>query len=93
MATSRICSFQEIMGDQQRKQFTERQVHLPKNECRDCRFWGICHGGCPLDAFMTYKDFIHRAPSCDAMRIFIEKYFEPITGLKANFMPPEHTLN
>jgi uncharacterized protein len=86
-------SFQEIMQDGKRDQFLERQIQLPKTECKDCRFWGICHGGCPLDAYMIYQDFTHRSPSCDAVRIFIERYFEPITGLKADFRPENISFN
>ena len=80
-------SLEKILGDKQRNQIPRRQAVLPKTECKDCRFWGMCHGGCPLDAFMVYGDFNRRTPNCDVLRIFVEKYFEPITGLRADFRP------
>jgi len=80
-------TFEEIMNHSQRNQLAERQTVLLQKECADCRLWGICHGGCPLDAFMTYNDFMKKSPSCDATKIFIEKYFEPVTGLHVDFSP------
>ncbi|MBN2519422.1 MAG: radical SAM protein [Bacteroidales bacterium] len=80
-------TFEEIMHSPQRNQLAERQSILPETECKNCRFWGICHGGCPLDAFMTYGDFMNAAPSCEATKIFMEKYFEPVTGLSVDFKP------
>jgi uncharacterized protein len=80
-------TFEEIMRNPQRDQLDERQDILIKNECENCRFWGICHGGCPLDSFMTYNDFMKKTPGCDVTKIFIEKYFEPVTGLTVNLPP------
>lgn len=80
-------TLEEIIHHPQRNKLAERQTVLPEKECKNCRFWGICHGGCPLDAFMTCNDFLQRAPRCDTTRIFMEKYFEPITGLYADFPP------
>ncbi len=78
-------TFKEIMSSPLRNPLADRQFVLPKKECKNCRFWGICHGGCPLDAFMTYNDFMRKSPNCDAIKVFIEKYFEPVTGLTADF--------
>jgi uncharacterized protein len=80
-------TFEEIMHHPKRNQLAERQSVLPEKECKDCRFWGICHGGCPLDAYMTYDAFMHPSPRCNTTKIFMEKYFEPITGLHADFPP------
>jgi len=82
-------TFHEIMNNPQRNQLAERQTVLPELECAQCRFWGICHGGCPLDAFMTDNDFLKKSPKCDSTKIFLERYFEPITGLYADFPPPK----
>jgi len=80
-------TFEEIMHHPQRDQLTRRQSVLASTVCRNCRFWGICHGGCPLDAYMTSGDFIRRSPRCETTRVFMEKYFEPVTGLHADFPP------
>jgi uncharacterized protein len=80
-------SFEEIMRHPQRNQLAKRQQILPQQECRNCRFWGICHGGCPLDAYMTRNSFMKPSPRCETTKIFMERYFEPITGLRAEFPP------
>ena len=43
-------SFAEVMKDPQREGLLQRNEILPQGECKGCRFWDICHGGCPLDA-------------------------------------------
>ncbi|MCD4682178.1 MAG: radical SAM protein [Bacteroidales bacterium] len=86
-------TFEQILNNNNRDLLTDRQSVLPKTDCIDCRFWGICHGGCPLDAYMVNHDFKHKSPSCDALKIFMEKYFEPVTGLYADFMPVKQTIS
>lgn len=73
-------SLEEILQDKQREMFSERNNILPETECKGCRFWFMCHGGCPLDAYSKNKSFMHKSEWCDAKRLFIENYFEPITG-------------
>lgn len=80
-------SLDQIYQNEERKLLSERQEYLQKNECKDCRFWGICHGECPIDAFMEYKTFLKPSPNCLWIKIFIEKYFEPITGLAVDLPP------
>lgn len=65
-----------------RAQLEERQRIIRHTECADCRFWELCHGGCPLDAYSVHKDFMHKSEWCAAKRLFIENYFEPITGVR-----------
>jgi uncharacterized protein len=77
----------EILGDQQRQRFKERQAWLAQSECGECRFWGICHGGCPIESLGRYGDLMHRSPHCETTKLFMEEYFEPITGLRADFPP------
>jgi len=77
----------ELLIHKQREELSRRQELLPQGECKECRLWGICHGGCPLDATMEYQDIYRKSPSCNAMKCFIEKYFEPITGMKVELFP------
>ena len=81
-------SLEEILRDPQRDQLVRRQWVLPRTECAGCRFWGICHGGCPLDAYLAHRSYFRRAPTCDGVRCFMERYFEPVTGLRVDFPPP-----
>lgn len=75
-------SLDELFHDQQRVQLDERSAVLKKTECQDCRFWTICYGGCPLDSYSRHQSFMHRSEWCEAKKGFIERYFEPITGLR-----------
>lgn len=70
-------SFVEVMEDPQRETLLRRNEILPENECKGCRFWNICHGGCPLDAWSSTGSFLHRSEWCHFKKRFIEKYFEP----------------
>jgi radical SAM protein with 4Fe4S-binding SPASM domain len=71
-------SFLEVLHDPQREALLERNQVLSANECKECRFWSICHGGCPLDAWAGTGAFHHKTPWCAAKKGFIENYFEPI---------------
>ena len=72
----------EILQDSQRNQLAERVPFLRRTECGACRFWELCHGGCPLDSYSQHKSFMHKSEWCQAKRGFIEKHFEPVTGVK-----------
>jgi len=72
----------DIMQDEQRKRFVKRQTILAEGECKNCRFWDYCHGGCPLESYVKHKDFKHKSYKCEGKKIFLEKYFIPITGVR-----------
>jgi len=86
-------SFAEILADPQRKVLLGRNQILREGECRDCRFWSICHGGCPLDAQAGAGSFLQKSPWCTAKRGFIEKYFEPVTGVRFQPQSSPETQN
>jgi uncharacterized protein len=71
----------EVFSLQKRKDWAERSEVLSAGDCKDCRFWGICHGGCPMDSKAAHGDLRHKSNWCDGTRLFLTKYFEPITGL------------
>ena len=75
-------SFDEVFRDPLRQRARERDRVLPEADCRGCRFWSLCHGLCPLDAYEEHGDFNHRSRWCPSTKIFLEKYFEPVTGLR-----------
>jgi uncharacterized protein len=80
-------SLEEILHHPLRDQILERQSLLPREECRDCRFWGLCCGGCALDAFAEYKTFLKPSPWCAWVKRFLEKHLEPTVGVRIE-MPP-----
>jgi radical SAM protein with 4Fe4S-binding SPASM domain len=69
-------------ADAKRQQLEDRLSMLEAGDCKGCPYWGLCSGGCPLDAWSEHGDFIHRSPWCESTRGFLEKYFEPLTGLR-----------
>jgi radical SAM protein with 4Fe4S-binding SPASM domain len=77
-------SIYDILHDRQRDEMAKRQIVLAETKCKDCCFWRICHGGCPIAAYLKNGDFHHPAPSCEETTTFFEKYFEPITGIKVD---------
>ncbi|HYA85652.1 MAG TPA: SPASM domain-containing protein [Nitrospirota bacterium] len=72
--------FSDVLEDPQRVKLRDRSPQLAETECQECRFWDLCHGGCPLDAWRTTGSLMRRSGMCDAKKIFIEKYFEPIVN-------------
>lgn len=70
--------FTDVLEDPQRMKLRERSPLLEQTECKDCRFWDLCHGGCPLDGWRATGSLMRRTGMCDAKKIFIEKYFEPV---------------
>ena len=80
-------SLKNILHDTQRDILLQRSDILQQDECAGCRYWSICHGGCPLDSWPKHADFIHRSEWGCTHKSFIERYFEPLTGLR--FVPHE----
>jgi uncharacterized protein len=72
----------EIFNDPQRDALKQRNTILPKVDCKGCRFWTICHGGCPLDSWSKHGEFGHKTEWCRIKKGFLTKYFEPITGVR-----------
>ena len=73
-------SFAQIFADPQRESLQRRNAVLPETECKGCRFWDICHGGCPLDAWFAAGSFLHKSGWCLAEQELIEKYVEPLVN-------------
>ena len=75
-------SISTVFKDPQKEMYRARQLHLKEGECKGCRLWTICHGGCPLDSYADTGDWMVKSPLCAYKKGFIEKYFEPITGVR-----------
>jgi radical SAM protein with 4Fe4S-binding SPASM domain len=78
-------SLKDLLSHPERKKFEKRSGILAAGECMGCRFWDICRGGCPMDSYATHNDFTGKPVFCEATKIFLERYFEPVTGLKRDF--------
>ena len=74
-------TFEELMNHPRRNDIKNRTAVLKDADCKDCRFWTVCHGGCPLDAILANGNIYSKSPHCDWVKPFLSKYFEPITGM------------
>lgn len=70
-------SFSQVMASPQRDLLRQRQATLRATECQGCRFWPICHGGCPLEAWAATGSMLHKSDWCHAKQVLIEQYVEP----------------
>lgn len=75
-------SLKELFADPLKNELATRSNKLLTSACKGCKYWFVCHGGCPLDAFMQHGSFMEKADECEWIKIFMAEYFEPITGYK-----------
>jgi uncharacterized protein len=80
----------DVFADPKRDELRRRGEILLKGECAGCKYWTICHGGCPLDGWHNTGSFLGKTTWCHSKREFIERYFLPITGIRANFAQDDH---
>lgn len=78
-------SISEVFSDATRDLLRQRNKILSSGECRGCKWWSVCHGGCPLDGHMNSGELTGKTMWCNAKRDFIEHYFIPITGITPKF--------
>jgi radical SAM protein with 4Fe4S-binding SPASM domain len=52
---------------------------IRKEDCLECKYLSICHGGCPVRAFTVYGDLLRKDPYC---RLY-QKLFEDMEELAA----------
>lgn len=56
----------DIMNSRQRQMFSDRPVKLIDNaDCAECEYLTVCHGGCAIRAYSTYRDLFVKDPYCD----------------------------
>ena len=65
-----------------RAELAKRDDYLKENDCKGCEYFKLCHGGCPLDGWNHKDTIMAKTEWCLSRKIFLKKYFEPITGLK-----------
>jgi uncharacterized protein len=74
--------FQNVFRHELKDRLNNRSQFLSEAECRDCRFFKFCHGGCPVDGFIYRDDWFKKTIWCEARKIFLEQYFEPTLNLR-----------
>ena len=52
-----------------RREFVERPKHLVEHEdCLECRFLSICHGGCPVRTYIALGTMLAKDPYCEVYK-------------------------
>ena len=64
-----------------RKELQKRNDFLLDNDCKGCKYFKICHGGCPLDGWNSTNTIFSKSEWCISRKYFLSTFFEPITGL------------
>lgn len=72
-------SISQVFDHAARDQLRQRQEILARGECRDCPWWTVCHGGCPLDGRMASGTLLGRTMWCRTRRDLIERHILPHT--------------
>ena len=69
-------SFDEILAAPNRVRICSRPVELSAGTCAQCRWWELCHGGCPVQAWMHGRGWHEPTHWCEGRRFFFELAFE-----------------
>lgn len=57
-----------------RRKFVERPARLVEDEdCLECRFLSICHGGCPVRTFAALGTINSKDPYCEVYKTIFAK--------------------
>ena len=57
-----------------------RNIILRETDCKDCKYWEICHGGCPMEAYSS-GFWMSKTQYCEAFKEFFEYVEKKIRGL------------
>jgi uncharacterized protein len=75
-------TLEEILEAEDRLRLQSRQQVLRESQCAGCSWWGLCHGGCPIQAHLQGDDIMSRTPWCEGRRQVFAKMAE--TGTVAS---------
>jgi uncharacterized protein len=73
---------------EERRLVATRAARLAEGPCRGCRFFGLCHGGCPDDACLAAGDLMARHDWCAAYTMLFEAITERVERTRAARRPP-----
>lgn len=63
-----------LRTSQARRAFVERPKHLVEHEdCLQCRFLSICHGGCPVRTYSALGTMLAKDPYCEVYKAVFSK--------------------
>jgi radical SAM protein with 4Fe4S-binding SPASM domain len=69
----------EMLERREQAPLAGRSSGLRDGLCRDCRFWELCHGGCPMMGLLYHGDMMRETYFCAARKRLFE-HFEKLFG-------------
>ncbi|MGQ9650091.1 MAG: radical SAM protein [Phycisphaerae bacterium] len=69
----------EMLRQREQGVLAGRSSNLRSGFCRDCRFWELCHGGCPMMGLLYHGDMMRETYFCAARKRLYE-HFEKLFG-------------
>jgi uncharacterized protein len=67
-------------SDARRRLYTRPGVLIQKEDCLDCDYLTLCHGGCPVRAYTVHGDVFRKDPYCELYR----RLFQNIEAVAAS---------
>jgi uncharacterized protein len=64
-----------ILRSPARRALIARPAWLRHGECSACRWFPVCHGGCPVDALLVHGDPLRKTPLCAGRRAYLEAQY------------------
>lgn len=61
-------TLEEILLRQRSSKLSNRSIVLFNGECSGCKYWSICHGGCPHDALSYSHNYLNKTLLCSAYK-------------------------
>lgn len=61
-------TLEEILLRQRSSKLSNRSTVLFNGECSGCKYWSICHGGCPHDALSYSHNYLNKTFLCSAYK-------------------------
>lgn len=74
----------QVFSSCERDELRRRNDVLVDGDCRGCQYWPMCHGGCPVDAYLNSGSLMRKTGWCHSKRHLLERYFLPVTGKTHN---------
>jgi uncharacterized protein len=66
--------FALLRNSEVRHQFQDRPgILIQREDCIDCRYLGICHGGCPVRSYTVKGDIYQKDPYCSVYLMLFER--------------------
>lgn len=69
-------SLATIFEHEVRRSIASRTDLLRRGDCSECRYFRLCHGGCPMASWQYYRDYQQRTFWCAGLRMIFGRIEE-----------------